>query len=100
MRSFIFDVIYERRQKYADYDRDVCIALRGYKNGSPTCVGIDDIPVRAGTVLVLPGAFCSGCSSWSIQPFMAADTDHRTAVRWGISQRAADLTMNFNVMLL
>ena len=100
MRSFIFDVIYERRQKYADYDRDVCIALRGYKNGSPTCVGIDEIPVRAGTVLALPGAFCPGCSCRSIQPFVAADTDHRAAVRWGISQRAADLTMNFNVMLL
>ena len=93
-------MIYERRQKYADHDRDVCIALRGYKNGSPTCLGIDEVPVRPGSVLVLPGAFCSGCSSWSIQPSMVADTDHRTAVRWGISQRAADLTMNFNVILL
>ena len=93
-------MIYERRHKYADHDLDVCIALWGYKNGSPTCLGIDEIPVRPGSVLVLPGAFCSGCSSWSIQPFVAADTDHRAAVRWGISQRAADLTMNFNVMLL
>ena len=93
-------MIYERRQKYADHDFNVYIALWGYKDGSPTCVGIDEIPVRAGTVLALPGAFYPGCSCRSIQPFVAADTDHRTAVRRRVPQRTADLTMNFNVILL
>ena len=72
----------------SDVSDDSCgnAFLRDCECGNPACLEPDEVCLRAGTVLLFPGAVCACGAARMVQPSVAADPDRRTVIRRNVQK--------------